>query len=145
MTRMLLAALAALFLMPAWAGDAAPIGQDALLERMTSGQGDLLVLDVRSAKEFAEGHVPGAVNISHEELAARLPEIEAEREGDVVVYCRSGRRAEIALDLLAKAGFERLYHLEGDYLAWSAAEQPVETPAQPLLPPAVGAASPAAP
>ena len=145
MSRMLLAAMAALFLLPAWAGSVAPIGQDALLERMTSGEGGLLVLDVRSAKEFAEGHVPGAVNISHEELAARLPEIEAERGAEVVVYCRSGRRAQVALDLLAKAGFERLYHLEGDYLAWSAADQPVETPRQLPLAPAVGAATPAAP
>jgi len=136
MTRMLLAAVAALFLVPAWAGDSAWIGQDALLEKMASGQGDLLVLDVRTAKEFAEGHVPGAVNISHDELASRLPEIAADQGSDVVVYCRSGRRSEIALDLLAKAGFQHLYHLEGDYLAWSAANRPVDKPAQPPVAPA---------
>jgi rhodanese-related sulfurtransferase len=142
---MLLAAVAALFILPAWAADTPKIGQEALLERMAPGSGDLLILDVRTAKEFDEGHVPGAVNISHDELESRLAEIEAQRGADVVVYCRSGRRAGMALDLLARAGFERLHHLEGDYLAWSAADRPVETPRQPPLPPAVGAASPAAP
>jgi rhodanese-related sulfurtransferase len=142
---MLLAAVAALMLVPAWAGDTVRIGQETLLEKMTSGEGDLLVLDVRTAKEFAEGHVPGAVNVPHDELASRLPGLEASRGSDVVVYCRSGRRAEIALDLLAKAGFERLSHLEGDFLAWSAADRPVEIPAPPVPAPAVGAASPAAP
>jgi len=135
---MLLAALAALFILPAWAGDTPKIGQEALLEKMTSGSADLLVLDVRTAKEFDEGHVPGAVNISHEELESRLSEIEAQRGSEVVVYCRSGRRAEMALDLLARAGFERLYHLEGDYLAWSAADRPVEKPALPPGAPTAG-------
>jgi rhodanese-related sulfurtransferase len=142
---MLLAAVAVLMLVPAWAGDTVRIGQETLLEKMTSGEGGLLILDVRTAKEFAEGHVPGAVNIPHDELASRLPGLEAQRGSDVVVYCRSGRRAEIALDLLAKAGFERLSHLEGDFLAWSAADRPVETPTPPVPAPAVGVASPAAP
>lgn len=128
MMRVLLAAVAALFILPAWAGDTPKIAQETLLERMASGGGDLLILDVRTAKEFGEGHVPGAVNIPHDELESRLPEIAAERGADVVVYCRSGRRSEIALDLLARAGFERLHHLEGDYLAWSAADRPVEKP-----------------
>jgi len=137
MTRMLLAALAALVLLPAWAGEVTPVGQDALLQEMASGRNDLLVLDVRSAKEFAEGHLPGAVNISHDELESRLAELDARRDSEVVVYCRSGRRAEIALDLLSKAGFGRLSHLEGDYLAWSAAQRPVEVPppADPVAPP----------
>lgn len=145
MTRMLLAALAALFILQAWAGDTPKIGQEALLEKMTSGSADLLILDVRTAKEFDEGHVPGAVNISHDELESRLAAIDAQRGSEVVVYCRSGRRAEMALDLLAKAGFERLHHLEGDYLAWSAANRPVEQAAQPASAPAAGAASLAAP
>ena len=145
MTRLLLAAVAALCLWPAWAADAPRIGQEALLEKMAGG-GELLVLDVRTAREFADGHVPGAVNISHDELESRLAELEADRGSEVVVYCRSGRRAELALDLLAKAGFERLSHLEGDFLAWSAADRPVEMSAPP--PPAPAAEdtlSPAAP
>jgi phage shock protein E len=145
MTRLLLAAVAALCLWPAWAADVPRIGQEALLEKMAGGEG-LLVLDVRTAREFADGHVPGAVNISHDELESRLAELDADRDTEVVVYCRSGRRAELALDLLAKAGFMRLSHLEGDFLAWSAADRPVEMPAlPPPAPVAEDTPSPAAP
>jgi rhodanese-related sulfurtransferase len=79
----------------------------------------LLVLDVRGAAEFDEGHIPGAINIPHDVLGERIAEIGPVGERDVVVYCRSGRRAEIALETLKGAGFSRLFHLEGDYLRWS--------------------------
>jgi rhodanese-related sulfurtransferase len=74
----------------------------------------------------------GARNIPHTEIAARLAELGDARERDVVVYCRSGRRSELALDALREAGFTRLYHLEGDWLRWSAEKLPaVVAPAQP--------------
>jgi rhodanese-related sulfurtransferase len=126
MIRAGLAALALLFSTLGWAGEAPRLGQDALLEKMSSGSADLVILDVRTAQEFEQGHVPGAINISHDELEARLPELAADRDKDVVVYCRSGRRAELALGVLDKAGFPRLYHLDGDYAGWEAAQRPVE-------------------
>jgi len=110
------------------AGSAPPLTQDALVERIEAGDPELVVLDVRTPGEFSEGHVPGAVNISHDELESRLGELEGARHKDVVVYCRSGRRAGVALDMLEKAGFKRTYHLEGDYLGWTAAGRPVEKP-----------------
>ena len=126
MIKALVTAFAVLLSVVAFAGEAPGIGGDALLARMAGGDGAPAVLDVRTAKEFAEGHVPGAINISHDELEARLPELEADRDRDLVVYCRSGKRAGLALDMLEKAGFKRLYHLEGDYLGWAEAGRPVE-------------------
>jgi rhodanese-related sulfurtransferase len=73
--------------------------------------------------------VPGAINISHDELEGRLEELEQVRDKDVVVYCRSGRRTGIALGVLERAGCKRTYHLEGDYLGWTAAGRAVEKPA----------------
>jgi len=70
--------------------------------------------------------VPGAVNIPHTELTARLGDIEAARESGVVVYCESGRRAAAAADVLRDAGFEDVRHLEGDMSGWRAAGLPVE-------------------
>lgn len=126
MIKALVTAFAVLLSVVAFAGEAPGIGGDALLARMAGGDEAPVVLDVRTPKEFAEGHVPGAINISHDELEARLPELEADRDRDVVVYCRSGKRTGLALDVLEKAGFKRLYHLEGDYLGWAAASRPVE-------------------
>jgi len=82
-----------------------------------------LVLDVRSAEEFAGGHVPGAINISHEQVAARIGELDPERE--VVVYCERGSRAAKAADVLGSAGFD-VKHLTGDMSGWREQGLPIE-------------------
>lgn len=101
------------------------VTQEEMLRMIDAGTAPV-ILDVRTAEEFAEGHVPGAINISHDELADRLAEIEASREAGLIVYCRSGRRAGIAEELLLGQGYANLQHLEGDMLAWLAAGRPVE-------------------
>jgi rhodanese-related sulfurtransferase len=127
MIKALLTVLAVLVSTAAFAGDVPGMTEDALLARMASGDKTLVVLDVRTPKEFADGHVPGAINISHDQLEGRMAELDADRDRDVVVYCRSGHRAGLALGMLEKAGFKRLYHLEGDYIGWTEAKRPVET------------------
>lgn len=123
----LFAALAVLASAVACAGgDASLVGQEALLARLDAQDADLVVLDVRTAEEFAKGHVPGARNISHDELGARLGELAGERDKDLVVYCRSGHRAGLAIETLHEAGFTRLFHLEGDFLGWTAAGRKIE-------------------
>jgi phage shock protein E len=82
-----------------------------------------LVLDVRTPDEFAGGHVPGAVNVSHEQVAARLAELGSARE--VVVYCERGPRALKAAEVLAGAGFT-VEHLTGDMSGWRAQGLPIE-------------------
>jgi rhodanese-related sulfurtransferase len=112
---------------PPAAAEAAPrISQADLLARLEKKDAGVVVLDVRTPDEFAAGHVPGARNVSHDQLAARLGELDALRDKDVVLYCRSGRRTALAEDVLRKAGFTKLLHLDGDYLAWQAANQPIE-------------------
>jgi rhodanese-related sulfurtransferase len=119
-------ALAVALAAPSWAGEAPRLAPESLLESLAAADHDVVVLDVRTGAEFAEGHVPGALNIPHDELEARLGELGADRDREVVVYCRSGRRADLALDLLEKAGFRRLSHLDGDFQGWVAADRPVE-------------------
>lgn len=86
-----------------------------------------VVLDVRTPTEFAAGHVPGAINVPHDEVGARLGELAAAKDRDVVVYCQRGGRAKTAIGALAAAGFTRLHHLAGDMAEWSAAGRRVET------------------
>jgi hypothetical protein len=52
-----------------------------------------LILDVRTPEEYAAEHIPGAVNISHTELAGRLAELDAYKNKEIVVHCRSGAMA----------------------------------------------------
>jgi rhodanese-related sulfurtransferase len=100
-------------------GDGAEITPEALLARSEAP----LVLDVRSAEEFAGGHVPGARHVAFDQVAARLAELGPPRE--VVVYCERGPRAGKAAAVLVGAGF-RVLHLAGHMSGWRAAGLPVE-------------------
>jgi rhodanese-related sulfurtransferase len=77
-----------------------------------------VVLDVRSPDEFHRGHVPGAINIPHRQVGARLDELSIAEDRDLVVYCEGGQRTEYAESVLRQAGFTRVYHLQGDMSAW---------------------------
>lgn len=93
------------------------ITQRQLLQQLDSNAPPLII-DVRSEDEFASGHVPGALNIPHTEIAARLSELRDHKHQEVVVYCESGRRAAIAMGVLEQAGFTTVRHLEGDMQSW---------------------------
>jgi rhodanese-related sulfurtransferase len=75
-----------------------------------------LLLDVRSEREFATGHLPGAVNVPVTQLAAQLATLSDKRR-PVVVYCASGMRSTRAASLLREAGFSRVLNL-GAMSAW---------------------------
>ena len=104
----------------------APMSQEALLEHLSRHPDHLFVLDVRTPQEYAEGHVPGAVNVPYDQLPSRIADIPKDK--DVVLYCKSGRRAGIAAETLAANGYTRLSHLEGDMPAWAAKGHAVEKP-----------------
>jgi len=101
------------------------ITQRELVQRLDRNEPPLIV-DVRSADEFAGGHVPGARNIPHTEIAARLDELGNDMGKELVVYCESGRRAAIAKGILEEAGFTRVRHLEGDMQSWRNRNLPQE-------------------
>jgi rhodanese-related sulfurtransferase len=108
------------------AASAPPISADELAARIAAGDAPL-VLDVRSREEFAAGRVPQALNIPHAELGSRLGELGVEDpDREIVVYCESGRRAELAASTLRHAGFREVRHLEGDMRAWRVGERPCE-------------------
>ncbi len=85
-----------------------------------------LVLDVRRAEEFTAGRVPGARNLSHEQVVADPALLGVPKDAEIVVYCQSGRRANMALEALQKSGYTRLVHLEGDFRGWQSQGRPVE-------------------
>ena len=109
------------FFKPAAAG----LAPEELLARQRGGEAPL-VLDVRRPDEYADGHVPGARNIPHDALEARLDELASWRERDIVICCRSGARAEMAEAVLRRAGFARLQRLHGHMGHWVRRGHPVE-------------------
>jgi phage shock protein E len=69
---------------------------------------DVIYVDVRTTAEFDQGHVRDALHIPVEELEQRWAELAAYRDRPIVLYCRTGRRSGIALDLLRARGFTML-------------------------------------
>ena len=101
--------------------------------------GDVDVIDVREASEFAGGHVPGARLLPLEALrgdpSGRLP------RGRVLFVCARGTRSQTAAKLAEAAGLSEIYTLDGGTMAWAKAGLPIETPPPPP-PRAAGAPEP---
>jgi rhodanese-related sulfurtransferase len=79
--------------------------------RFMDGKQPHTLVDVRTAEEFASGYIPGAINISVQELGGKLNKIA--RDKPVVVYCRSGNRSAHAAQALLAAGYSEVYDLGG--------------------------------
>ena len=98
----------------------------AELTQMIQSSQAPLILDVRSEEEFAEGHIPGALNIPHDQLGDRLSEIDAAKTDEIVIHCRSGYRAGIAEKILIEAGYSDVRDLDGHMNAWKSGGYPIE-------------------
>ena len=82
-------------------------------------EGKVALVDVRTAEEYAEGHIPGATNIDfYASDFLTLFEAAVPKDCPVAVYCRTGKRSAEASGKLVKAGYT-VYNLEGGYVAWT--------------------------
>lgn len=64
-----------------------------------------LLVDVRTAEEFAAGHLPGAINIPHGDIVNGLAELKTPKTTEIVLYCQGGGRSGVATSSLTDAGF----------------------------------------
>lgn len=88
------------------------------LDALISSGNAPFILDVRSEKEFADGHIPGAINIPHTQLETRIAELNDQKSNTIVLHCRSGGRAATADEILRRNGFTQITELEGHMLGW---------------------------
>lgn len=72
-----------------------------------------VVLDVRTPAEFAEGHIPGAVNLPVDEVKAKVEALIADKQTAIVVYCRSGARSATAARTLKALGYTDVADMGG--------------------------------
>jgi rhodanese-related sulfurtransferase len=100
------------------------------LVKRLEGEDVPVILDVRSPEEYAEGHIPGAINVPYDQIAANLDSLESYMTAEIVVYCRTGRRAGVAENALREAGFTQVADLKGHMVAWNEAGLPVVVPAE---------------
>ena len=76
-----------------------------------------IILDVRTAQEYSEKHIPGAINIANESIGtediSELPDKDPAKDTPVLVYCRSGNRSKQASEKLVKLGYTNIIEIGG--------------------------------
>ncbi len=93
--------------------------------RLMNNHSDALVLDVRTAADFKNGHIKGAKNVPLSDLSASVEKLSEDKNKPVLVYCNSGNSVIRAIKLLKKAGFAQVNNLEGGIAAWKEANMPL--------------------
>jgi phage shock protein E len=101
------------------------VSPDAAASIIDDAPDDLVILDVRTAEEFAEGHIEGAIQLDfyRPDFADQLAELDP--AVPYVVYCRSGNRSGQTLPIMESLGFSSATDVEGGILAWQASGLPV--------------------
>ncbi len=101
-----------------------PIDFKALLDRHR-GDPDVVLLDVRTPKEFEDGHIQGALLLDYysSDYLERLKALD--RQKTYLIYCRSGNRSGKSLAIFEKLGFHRAYHMDTGVIGWSREKFPL--------------------
>ena len=80
---------------------------------MLEEETEYIILDVRTAEEYSEKHIPGAINIANESIGTEdIPEL-PDKDQLILVYCRSGNRSKQASEKLVKLGYTNIVEIGG--------------------------------
>ena len=82
-------------------------------KRIMDTEDGYIILDVRTQEEYDQGHIPGAIVISHEEIAEKAEDVLTDKNQLILVYCRSGRRSKIAAEALVELGYTNIKEFGG--------------------------------
>ncbi len=109
--------------MSAWRAEERPVSGSSRsdpteLAELLAGEEPPLVLDVRGAGEYADGHIAGSLHIPYGELARRLDEVPRDRA--VATICKGGKRSGLAASVLQREGFETIHVARGGVGTWQA-------------------------
>ena len=96
-------------------------GEKAMYQQITAEEAkkivdsgeEHIILDTREQDEFNEGHIPGAILIPYTEIENKAEEMLPDKDAQILVYCRSGRRSKIASESLAKLGYTNVKEFGG--------------------------------
>ena len=86
-------------------------------KKIMDNQVGYVILDTRTQEEYDQGHIPGAIVISHDEITEKAESMLTDKNQLILVYCRSGRRSKLAAEDLAKLGYTNIKEF-GGILDW---------------------------
>lgn len=96
----------------------------AELTRLMNGE-NAIVVDLSASADFEKGHIAGSRNAQASQFGPEHKLVAAAKQNPVVLVCRSGNASATAAKQLKKAGFEKVYWLEGGIPAWQQADLPL--------------------
>ena len=96
--------------------------QEFLSKTQSAG---VVVLDVRTAQEFQQGHIQGAMNIDVEGTSFESEIAKLDKGTTYALYCQSGRRSGVASQIMSKSGFTSLFNLQNGIQSWTSAGLPM--------------------
>lgn len=88
------------------------ITQQEAKQIMDSGE-DFILLDVREQDEFDNGHIPGAILIPYKQIPQKAPSMLPDKNKQILIYCRSGRRSKIAAESLSQFAYTNIKEFGG--------------------------------
>ncbi len=83
-----------------------------------------IILDIRTPAEYAEGHLPHAINFDFYAVDFEQQLEILDKDQTYFIYCRTGSRSSVALDLMKRTGFKEVYDLKGGIIAWEVSQFP---------------------
>ena len=89
-------------------------------------EGGYIFLDVRTAKEFKMGHIPGAVHIERGLLEFKIANQLPDKEAKIVIYCKVGERGSLAAHTMVRMGYKNVINMEDGWVFWEKAGYPVK-------------------
>ena len=89
-------------------------------------KGGHIFLDVRTAREYKMGHIPGAIHVDRGLLEFTINNQVPDKNARIVAYCKVGGRGSLAAYTLVRMGYKNITNIEGGWVAWEKAGYPVE-------------------
>jgi rhodanese-related sulfurtransferase len=112
----ILIGIIALYLIVKLFGFLSRLGIKQVSARELDQKKGMVLLDVRTDKEYQGGHIPGAVHVPLAEIGDRIKKLKKDKE--IVVYCQNGSRSIWAIKRLMGMGYTSLFNLKGGFNAW---------------------------
>jgi rhodanese-related sulfurtransferase len=112
----ILIVIAALYLIIKLFGYLGRMGIKQISPKELDQKKGIVLLDVRTDKEYEQGHIPGAVHVPFSEIGDRVKKLKKDKE--LVVFCQNGSRSIWAIKRLMGMGYKNISNLKGGYNAW---------------------------
>ena len=89
------------------------------------GNGNFIILDVRTPQEYASGHLEDAINIDYNSPTFQESLTTFDKDKTYLLHCKSGNRSSKAFEIMKEMDFKKIYHMSGGIVAWISEELPI--------------------